>query len=196
MNNSNSAKVISAIIGLIVFIYIAQNVITSENVPAFGTYMASSTEQLARIISPYNTDMSNKPVIFVDEQDSRVLPMNDYATTSIALNGNSIIVQISNNPSKRELGLSYRVSLPEGAGMLFIFPQPGRYGFWMKDMKFPIDMVWIRPDRTVTGITENVAPDTYPEMFYPPDQNTQFVLELNAGDAKKYGIEAGTVLKM
>ena len=90
-------------------------------------------------------------------------------------------------------GLSGRPSLPKDSGMLFVFPNVGIYGFWMKDMNFPIDIVWINADKKVSGIARDVEPTTYPKVFYPPSE-IRYVLELNSGGALDYGIATGTKL--
>jgi len=93
----------------------------------------------------------------------------------------------------QERGLGDRPSLPAEEGMLFTFARPGVYGFWMKDMRFPLDMVWIDKNKVVVGIAANVPADSYPSTFFPP-RDILYVLELNAGGAGKYGIETGTRL--
>jgi uncharacterized membrane protein (UPF0127 family) len=80
----------------------------------------------------------------------------------------------------RELGLSRRASLPADAGMWFVMPHPDWHGFWMKDMAFPIDLVWISPDRTVVDVL-GLKPCTEQScsIHYPPAP-VAFVLEVNA----------------
>lgn len=90
-------------------------------------------------------------------------------------------------------GLSGRPPLPKDSGMLFVFSDAGIYGFWMKDMDFPIDVIWINSDKKVSGIVRGVEPGTYPEVFYPPSE-IRYVLELNSGGAGDYGIATGTKL--
>lgn len=101
-----------------------------------------------------------------------------------------IAVEIADTDAKRSLGLSGRPSLAEGEGMLFVFPESGNYGFWMKDMNFPIDIIWIDESWKIAGVKRLVNPDTYPEVFYPSD-NIKYVLEIGAGEAQKYGIDIG-----
>ena len=77
--------------------------------------------------------------------------------------------------------------------MLFPFAVPGRYGFWMKDMRFSLDMVWISSDKRVVMVSSDVSPDTYPLVLYPPS-DISYVLELNADSANKFGIATSTKL--
>ena len=80
--------------------------------------------------------------------------------------------------------------VPDNYGMLFVFPKLEKYGFWMKDMKVAIDMLWIADDGTVVTLLENVSPATYPSVFYP-DSPVKYVLETRAGYAHAYGITKG-----
>ena len=89
-----------------------------------------------------------------------------------------------------EKGLGGQADMKRDQGMLFVFPTADIYTFWMKDMLFSIDIVWISPDLTISGITENISPQTYPATFVSPGP-VLYVLELNAGAAKEFGLVAG-----
>lgn len=95
----------------------------------------------------------------------------------------SFAVETVDTPAAREKGLSGRSALAEGHGLLFVFDEPGSWGIWMKDMNFPIDIVWARQDGTIITIARNVSPDTYPQAFYPATPDALYVLEVNAGAA-------------
>lgn len=99
--------------------------------------------------------------------------------------------EIVNTEATRMQGLSGRTDVPSGYGMLFVFDRADRYGFWMKDMHVPIDIIWLADDGTVLAIDEAVAPSTYPEPFYPP-RPVRLVLETRAGEAKAQGWSVGT----
>ena len=92
-------------------------------------------------------------------------------------------VEIAQTTEQKITGLSYRPSLAEGRGMLFIFDTDGRHGIWMKDMQFPIDIIWIDAAMKVVHIEKSVAPDTYPQVFTSPVP-ARYVLEVPAGYAK------------
>jgi uncharacterized membrane protein (UPF0127 family) len=104
-----------------------------------------------------------------------------------------IKAEIATSSEALEQGLSGRVSLPQNQGMLFVFSQVGNRGFWMRNMSFPIDIVWINKDKVVVGVSANVDPSSYPNLFFPPSP-IKYVLELNAGYANKNGITASTTL--
>lgn len=108
----------------------------------------------------------------------------------ISIADTQVEVSIARTPQEQEQGLSGTASLLENSGKLFIFNTPGTYGFWMKDMHYPLDLVWIDANHKIVDITENVAPDTYPQIFYPGSPVTA-VLELNAGFSTKHGLSIG-----
>lgn len=102
-------------------------------------------------------------------------------------------VEIADTLRSRTQGLSGRENLAENSGMFFIFPVPFSYPFWMKDMRFPLDMVWIR-DGAVVGLTENVplpSGNIFTLPTYFPPSAVDRMLEINAGAAKKSGIKIG-----
>lgn len=121
-------------------------------------------------------------------------PRGDFMTVRI---GNAdVIAEVVVTPAERARGLGGRDTLAEGAGMLFLFPQSGQHSFWMKDMKFPIDIFWIEDGRVV-DMTEraNAFPAGTPDVFLPvyrPDAPARFVLETPAGFAARHGITIGT----
>ncbi len=89
-------------------------------------------------------------------------------------------VEVAFSERTRELGLSRRASLPADSGMWFVMPYPDWHGFWMKDMAFPIDLIWIGPDRTVVDVL-SLMPCTAQScpIHYPPSP-VAYVLEVNA----------------
>jgi uncharacterized protein len=104
-------------------------------------------------------------------------------------------MEIASTSKARERGLSGRADIPENYGMLFVFDASDRYGFWMKDMLVPIDMIWITEDGTIAGIEREVRPDTFPTSFYPPVP-VRYVLETRAGEAARLGFATGTRLQI
>src|SRR3989344_1028513 len=113
---------------------------------------------------------------------------NDIDTLYIEIAHKKIFIEIADTESKRVQGLSERAMLPEDSGMFFIFPHEDRYEFWMKNMNFPIDIIWIDKDFIVQDITKYAAPEAFPNTF-TPRVPIQYVLEVNAGFADKNKIE-------
>ncbi|MFA6459471.1 MAG: DUF192 domain-containing protein [Candidatus Paceibacterota bacterium] len=118
---------------------------------------------------------------------------SEYEVVEIATASSTIRALVADNDEKLELGLGGRTTLSHDAGMIFDFGAPGMYGFWMKDMSIPLDIVWIDEDKKVLGILSNLAPETYPNTFNSPSV-IGYALEVNAGVAKELGIATGTIL--
>lgn len=109
---------------------------------------------------------------------------SESAGPTITVDGRTIQVEVADTEALREQGLSDRASLPAGRGMLFVFDEPGDYGFWMRNMRFPLDIVWLEREGEgyrAVDITRNVLPDTFPQVFYPP-RPVKYVLETNPGE--------------
>lgn len=98
--------------------------------------------------------------------------------------------EVVKTPEAMERGLGGRPSIEENYGMLFIFGAPGTYGFWMKDMLAPIDIIWLSDNGTIVGIEENVSPDSYPKVFYPSSP-VRLVLETKAGESTRKNWKIG-----
>lgn len=124
-------------------------------------------------------------------------------TTTQAYNGPMVVlpdsfrvrVEIAADDPTRAQGLMYRDRVPEGTGMLFLFPQSGEYPFWMKDCIVSLDMVWLDDQRRVVHVEHNVPPcKADPCPSYPPHAVAKYVLELGAGQAAKHKVENGSTL--
>ena len=102
-------------------------------------------------------------------------------------------LEVSDSDTERLKGLSGRDSLPDNQGMLFMFDRPEEQCFWMKDMKFSLDMIWTDEQKRIVRLEKNVSPDTYPASFCA--QDTKYVLEFNRGFAAKYGLKPGMTLQ-
>jgi len=110
----------------------------------------------------------------------------------------TVALDVADTPESREKGLSGRNSLAEKAGMLFIFDQPGVPSFWMKDMKFPIDIIFVNNDKIVTIYKNVPAPKNgeTPSNYYQPTSPTNRVIELKAGMSDKYKLQVGNTVDL
>ena len=122
-------------------------------------------------------------------------PTKDNQVKIIQINGASIDVELVDTPQTREKGLSNRKTLENSKGMLFIFDNASQYGFWMKDMNFAIDIVWIDENLHIIDIDKEVSPETFPKIFYP-EKEVKYVLEIPAGASDKYHFEIGAVIQL
>lgn len=112
---------------------------------------------------------------------------------TLLVNGRSFSLEVAATAQSRELGLGNRSSLPADHGMLFVFDHVAPECFWMKDMHFPLDMVWVSSDKKVVHIEHDVTPGTYPNSFCPVEP-VKYVIELNAGMANNADIRIGEAL--
>lgn len=100
-------------------------------------------------------------------------------------------IDIAKTPTQQEVGLAKYQNLPSGNGMYFPFAHSDYYAFWMKDMHFPIDIIFINNGKIVT-IFSNVKPEkNYQDFIYKPTAPSNAVLEINAGLSQKYGFKNG-----
>ncbi|MFA6354400.1 MAG: DUF192 domain-containing protein [Candidatus Paceibacterota bacterium] len=115
-------------------------------------------------------------------------------TKFLKVNGVEFSVEMADTTLSRMKGLSGRDGLVENEGMFFVFDSPANQGFWMKDMKFPIDIIWIK-DGKIVGFVENAQPEPGKTVFglkiYNSSEPVDRVLEVNAGTVAKYGFEVG-----
>ena len=99
-------------------------------------------------------------------------------------------VEWATKPPQQEKGLSYRPCFPENGALLFSFPTDDRFGIWMKDMQFPIDVVWLDKDKRVVSVEKNMQPSSYPKVYYPAT-DVRYVIEFNVGMMNKLGAQTG-----
>ena len=102
--------------------------------------------------------------------------------------------EVAITPAQRQQGLGGRPCILPNQAMLFEFNRPGQYRMWMKDMKFPIDILWLSSDRKVVAIERNVKPNTYPAAFANQAKPANYVLELKANRSKELGLGLGSQL--
>lgn len=123
-----------------------------------------------------------------------VIPHLFTKRVPVVLGEETFTLEVADSSAKQQRGLSGRTGLATSTGMLFVFDAPGRYSFWMKDMLFPIDIIWLRDDWCLVHIVSDISPDTYPDTFAPPVPAT-YVVELAAGEATRLGLRAGACLE-
>jgi len=115
----------------------------------------------------------------------------------VTIRDQRVAAEVADTREEQALGLGERDSLSWGNGMLFVYPRPGFYGFWMKGMRFAIDIVWIRDGRIV-DITHRIPnlPGGDPGPTYRPRALTDTVLEVPAGYAQALGWRVGDLVEV
>ncbi len=113
----------------------------------------------------------------------------------VQIGGTVITAETVVSEANHNSGLSGRDGLNAGTGMLFVFEKPALYGFWMKDMHFPIDIVWLDENYKITTIKESVKPSSYPTVFYPL-RPSKYTLEVSDGTAKMNNWKVGDIAKI
>ncbi len=108
----------------------------------------------------------------------------------IIMGDSAVLVDVVKTEEERALGLSGKENLLDHTGMLFVFERPDKYGIWMKDMKFDIDIIWFNEYGEIIYFFENVTPASYPKTFTPP-QDSLYILEVPAGFVKREGLKIG-----
>ena len=111
--------------------------------------------------------------------------------------GTVLALEVAATEAERSRGLMFRTAMPERAGMIFLFERPGIHPFWMKNTRIPLDMFWIDRTGRIVWIAESVPPctaDPCPE--YPPQAVADYVIETNAGFAKRHKLKVGAAFAL
>jgi uncharacterized membrane protein (UPF0127 family) len=117
------------------------------------------------------------------------------ASSTVQIKDTVVRVTVADTAEERGKGLSGWAGLAEDEGMLFVFEEDGRPSFWMKDMRFAIDILWISKEGVIVGMQEGVSPETYPTAFTPKAE-ARYVLELQAGYSQKHDITVGDPVEL
>jgi hypothetical protein len=124
---------------------------------------------------------------------------SQYETRKITINNIPLTVEIADDNEKITKGLMFREGMEEDRGMLFIFEKEHGYQFWMMNMKFNLDIIWLDANGKVVHIVENAEPCIdaahSSQCTYNPDEPAKYVLEVNAGFVKKHGIDENSIMK-
>jgi uncharacterized protein len=126
---------------------------------------------------------------YTERTGSSITEFFESGSKTVRINNIPFSVIIADTPEERKTGLSGRDQL--GAqGMLFVFEESDYHGIWMKDMRFPIDVIWIGEDRTVLSVTENLSPESFPQVF-EPSRPVRYLIETNTHFAETFGFGPG-----
>ncbi|MFL6491060.1 MAG: DUF192 domain-containing protein [Nitrososphaera sp.] len=162
---------------------------------AIGLIAAAILYFYPAIISMRDEREDGKQDLIISKEASS--SSNGYSQANVTVNGVVLVADISASNEQRTKGLSIKDSLAENEAMLFVFDNEGEYTFWMKDMKFPIDIIWIDSNKTVVHIEHNLQPCDYGFLCptYKPGQDSLYVLETVGGFAQKHDVVQGTQIQ-
>lgn len=125
-----------------------------------------------------------------EKRVSTTNPRNYLDSEIITFDDNNFTSYIAQTNQQRSLGLSVFDFLADDEAMIFTSDQDDLQSFWMKDMKFPIDILWLNSQKQIVYIAKNADPADYPET-YTSDVPAQYVIELKNGSIEKYVIQIG-----
>lgn len=107
---------------------------------------------------------------------------NSRKTEFIQFGGRQFSIEVADSDAMRAKGLGGRSGISADEALLFVFDESGKHCFWMKDVSFPIDIVWFNESLDVVDSELSVAPETYPETTFCPDEPARYVLEIKGGE--------------
>jgi uncharacterized membrane protein (UPF0127 family) len=111
---------------------------------------------------------------------------------NLSIGGHIFEYETADTPAQQAKGLAVRASLAADHAMLFRFPAAGTQCFWMKDMRFNLDIIWLSAQKKVVHIEPNLSPNSYPHSYCADD--TQFVVEVNGGVSQQLGLQTGDTI--
>ena len=136
------------------------------------------------IVYNYNTE----------EKDELELPKEEM--NLVRIKDKAIIVEIANSQAEHRIGLMNHNELEKDHGMLFIFEEEKIHSFWMKNMKFSIDIIWIDSNEYIVHIEKDLQPCEDDCVIYAPEKESKYVLEVESGFTDEHKINIGEPLEL
>jgi uncharacterized protein len=148
-----------------------------SNLPSGNTFSSVSKELASFLAVPIHTTAQDQ-----------------YVKTTVTAKNTTLVVDLALTPDQQSRGLSGREKMSENQGMLFVMHSPARYGFWMKEMKFPLDILWLDTKGVAVYLKQNLQPclTILNCPTYTPDTDSLYVLETVAGFSQRHAITKGT----
>lgn len=116
-------------------------------------------------------------------------------TSEVLVGGVKVKAEIADNPLTQTKGLMFHKPLAEDEGMLFKFRHENYYAFWMINVSFPIDMIWIDSGKEIVYVVEHAEPCFLACKAYVPTAKAKYVLEVKAGFVKEHKVKVGDAVK-
>ena len=173
--------------------YISHPKITDVSSTALGKTPATTTEFTGEV-KPESQPQHNEVLSQLEELSPAEIAVW-YGTDllPITIGTTSLAASVADTPAERQQGLSGTPSLPSTMAKLFVFEKSSTWGFWMKDMNYPIDIIWLNEEKRVVHIVSNALPSSYPNQFMPPE-SALYVIETKPGFVSEQGITLGTTV--
>lgn len=121
--------------------------------------------------------------------------MNSVSYKDVRLGNTTFHVELADTDAKRAKGLSERDGIPQKGGMLFDFKQDGDWRMWMVQMRFPLDIAWLKKDGTIVYIKHDAKPADYPEIYHA-NQDSRYALEVQSGTFDALNVKEGDVAQI
>lgn len=136
--------------------------------------------------------------VIVEPGWSASQPPEEGLVTVTTPQGSKIMAEVADTTEKRARGLMFRESLAEDRGMLFTFPEPQQWTFWMKNTRIALDIIWMDGNKKIVHVERNVpacnrTDEGCPQ--YQPNNDALYVLEVAAGVADALKLQRGTKLQ-
>ncbi len=135
--------------------------------------------------------------IFLYRNEPTILPQ--LPTTTAVIGGQTFTLDVATTTTEQNRGLGGRTSLGERNGMLFMFNIPSIQLFWMKDMEFPLDLIWMRGNKII-GFEENMTVPTSSNALnlpiYISPGLVDGVIEINSGQVAQLGLRVGDAIQI
>ncbi len=121
---------------------------------------------------------------------------SEFLKGYVITNNYKVLVDIAITDKQLQDGLAIKNSLKENEGMLFFLGEPRKASFWMKDMKFPIDIIWLDESFSIVHIEQELQPceSMFSCKSYKPNSDALYVLETIAGFTSKHDLKIGNVI--
>jgi uncharacterized protein len=163
----------------------------------YSAFAAISIVAIFMPVDQHSTSFSDNMinnVVDSEIENNTLGKLAEYDRLVVTINGYNISAFIADTNEKRTNGLSRVENLDKDQGMLFVLDYPSKQGFWMKEMNFPIDIIWINDNYTVIDINTNLQPcvSTFLCPVHSPSNIAKYVLETSAGFTESHLISVGS----
>ncbi len=120
-----------------------------------------------------------------------------YEHAEVWIGKKRLDAMVADSSMKRMIGLMYRKSIARDGGMLFVFDEIGRHGIWMRNMLFPIDVIWLDDKKRIVDFVQRIRPcgTLFGCRTYYPVNGAKYILELRSGFIKENRVEKNSTLK-